>query len=107
MEKILPQETKDPEKEPEGIGAATEPPAGQIKISKTEWSANELAFVLGLRKEFNEANGQVTYGVTGQNVLISLIGQMIQGHEQSKRERLGLRSIGGGINLPGNPFTQG
>jgi hypothetical protein len=63
-----PIETKDPE--------ATEEPKG-IQIHKTDWNAAELAFVLGLRKEFTGDNGQVTYGVTNENVLTSLVGAMI------------------------------
>jgi hypothetical protein len=95
------------ELEPQGIGAATEPPKEEskgIKIAKDSWNADELAFILGLRKSFDEKTGQFTYGVTGQNILTSLIGGMIVDHEKFKRSRMGLRTVGGAIL---NPFAPG
>lgn len=113
MEKILPKETQDPEKEPQGIGAATEPPEGKpveeakpkgIKIAKDSWNADEIAMVLGLRKSFDDKTGQIEYGVARECLLTTLVMNLIAGHEQFKRQRIGLKTIGGAIL---NPFGPG
>lgn len=104
---------KEKHDEPQGIGAATEPPEGKpveeaklkgIKIAKDSWNADEIAMVLGLRKSFDEKTGQIEYGVAKDCMLTACIMNLIASHEQFKRARMGLRTAGGGIL---NPFAPG